>query len=76
MLIDPADEIGIAVIAVAGADRIFSPLAGMASAASFCFDSSLTHQTMRAGRQLADVGPNFINSQTASSCSFDTGVSR
>ena len=49
---------------------------GIESAASFSLDSSLTHQIMRAGRQLADVGPYFINSHTASSCSFDTGVSR
>ncbi len=66
----------MATITLTGAFRIFSPLAGMAQAASFCFASSVVHQISRAGSWLALVGPIFIRSQIAWSCSVDTGLSR
>jgi hypothetical protein len=50
-------------IAAAGAFTILSAFAEEAQLASRDFASSLKHQTIRAGMQLADVGPHFISSQ-------------
>ena len=58
-----------------GAFRIFSPLVPLDSAASLSFASWLTHQIIRAGSWLADVGPIFIRSQIARNSSSLTGAS-
>ncbi len=42
---------------------------------SFSLPSALRTNTMRAGEQLAEVGPIFIRSQTACSCASLTGLS-
>ena len=50
--------------------------AGAQQRASRSLASCVTHHTSRAGSWLADVGPIFIRSQIARSCSTVTGVGR
>lgn len=64
------------MMTVTGAFSTFSALAGRQNCASLALASSVVHQTRRAGSMLALVGPNFIKSQIAWSCSVVTGLSR
>ena len=45
-----------------GAERVFSTLLGAMQATSFSLASALRTNTMRAGHELALVGPHFISS--------------
>ena len=50
------------MMAVTGAVFVFSTLPGFMQASSFSLASGDLTNTMRAGEQLAEVGPHFIKS--------------
>jgi hypothetical protein len=50
------------MIAVTGADLVFSTLPGETQPSSFAFASGERTKTIRAGDELAEVGPHFIRS--------------
>src|SRR3546814_4988848 len=51
---------------------ILVALLSKARVASLSFASWLTHQIIRAGMMLAEVGPHFIRSHIARNCSAET----
>jgi hypothetical protein len=57
-----AKAMSMPMMAVTGAERVFSTLPGDMQASSRCFAAFEVTKTMRAGDELADVGPHFISS--------------
>ena len=52
----------VPMIAVTGAARVFSTLPGDTHASSFALAAGERTKTIRAGDELAEVGPHFISS--------------